>query len=429
MATLKATSISGTLSMGNNRISLGGNNFIENRSTLNHTGRAFSYPSGAGHITIQAWTGSTDIGALQLTEDYAFICNSADAGYAFAVFDTDLTHNTYDFSNTDNAEFVVLPTGSGTKIRSRLYANGGIDVSGGHIYLTGANSSSSVSSTTQIVFGTSNSNHVVISSNDDNLIINPSTSDTTGQIELHCGSDPYVSVSGTHVSLEGHNHDSSYLKLSGGTITSDINRDAGGSWISARDNCVIKTTRTSAQGNDWHPAVGVKTSSGFWSFGSVGGETLAFSYDTDYNYTHSNNTSNVLYVPNKSGTIAVDGDSQPADGGNSDTVDSCHAWEILKAINGNNIRSNFNNIWSRGAYQVNDPSTGTPAHWGVLYVSGTADAKSDGGTWNWQFFHSTNGRLYARQAINQGDWGSWNTIAFTSDVPSLSYSNGTLTIN
>lgn len=100
------------------------------------------------------------------------------------------------------------------------------------------------------------------------------------------------------------------IATSGGAITGIITRDAGGSWISARDNCVIKTTRTSSSGSDWHPVIGIKTSDGFWSFGSVGGETLCLSYDTDSNYNQSNNESAVIYFPTagRSGTIALTSD-------------------------------------------------------------------------------------------------------------------------
>lgn len=100
---------------------------------------------------------------------------------------------------------------------------------------------------------------------------------------------------------------SGYLPLSGGAMTGMITRDAGGSWISGRDNAIIKTTRTSSEGNDWHPAVAIKTSAGCWTFGSVGGETLVLSYDTDANYNASNNTSAVINFPSagSSGTLAL----------------------------------------------------------------------------------------------------------------------------
>lgn len=71
----------------------------------------------------------------------------------------------------------------GTKADNALPKAGG-NISG-HIYLTGANASSSTGSTSQIVFGTSSNNHVVISSNDNALVINPTTTTTTNQIVLY----------------------------------------------------------------------------------------------------------------------------------------------------------------------------------------------------------------------------------------------------
>lgn len=104
----------------------------------------------------------------------------------------------------------------------------------------------------------------------------------------------------------GHTH--SYLPLSGGTITGTIAYNSGGNWISARDHCAVKTTKTSGEGSDWHPVVGIKTSAGFWSFGSVGGETLCFSHDTDADYSASSNTNTRIDMPLKAGTIALTSD-------------------------------------------------------------------------------------------------------------------------
>lgn len=66
-----------------------------------------------------------------------------------------------------------------------FYVSGTSGFSGGHLYLTGAQGSSSVNNTTQIVFGTPSNNHVAISSNTSALIINPSTSGTDNQIVLY----------------------------------------------------------------------------------------------------------------------------------------------------------------------------------------------------------------------------------------------------
>ena len=55
----------------------------------------------------------------------------------------------------------------------------------GHLYLTGAQASSSTGNTSQIVFGTSTSNHVCISSNEDAIVINRSLTETNNQIVLY----------------------------------------------------------------------------------------------------------------------------------------------------------------------------------------------------------------------------------------------------
>ena len=69
-----------------------------------------------------------------------------------------------------------------TKLDTKLDKTGG-NISG-HIYLTGSKPSSSTGNTSQIVFGTSSTQHVVLSSNDNTLVINPTTTTTTNQIVL-----------------------------------------------------------------------------------------------------------------------------------------------------------------------------------------------------------------------------------------------------
>lgn len=70
---------------------------------------------------------------------------------------------------------------SGMEVR----INGDVEKTAGHIYLTGAKPASSTSNTTQIVFGTASDNHVAISSNNNAVVINPSTTETTSQIVLY----------------------------------------------------------------------------------------------------------------------------------------------------------------------------------------------------------------------------------------------------
>lgn len=54
-----------------------------------------------------------------------------------------------------------------------------------HLYLMGVNDNSSVSNTSQIVFGTPTKQHIALSSNNNAFIINPSTSDKNNQIILY----------------------------------------------------------------------------------------------------------------------------------------------------------------------------------------------------------------------------------------------------
>ena len=55
----------------------------------------------------------------------------------------------------------------------------------GHIYLAGADASSSTGNKTQLVFGTNTTNHIALSSNDKCLVLNPTTGTTTSQICLY----------------------------------------------------------------------------------------------------------------------------------------------------------------------------------------------------------------------------------------------------
>jgi hypothetical protein len=55
----------------------------------------------------------------------------------------------------------------------------------GHVYLTGANEGSSTANTSQLIFGTSNNNHIALSSNKGALVINPTAASTENQIVLY----------------------------------------------------------------------------------------------------------------------------------------------------------------------------------------------------------------------------------------------------
>ena len=106
-------------------------------------------------------------------------------------------------------------------------------------------------------------------------------------------------------SLPSHTHN--YLPLTGGTMTGIIKKYSGGPWISGRDNVIVMQTKTNSVGSSWNPVIGVKTQVGCWTMGSVGGEDLMLSYDTDTDYNSNKNNCSVIYFPSagSSGTLAL----------------------------------------------------------------------------------------------------------------------------
>lgn len=105
---------------------------------------------------------------------------------------------------------------------------------------------------------------------------------------------PLYTASEVGAAPASHSH--SYLPLAGGTVTGRINRGAGGSWISARNNVVV--FGTTAHSASYNPVVGQKTSKGSWTMGNLASdERLVFSYDTDTNFNAGTNSNNTTYLP------------------------------------------------------------------------------------------------------------------------------------
>lgn len=115
----------------------------------------------------------------------------------------------------------------------------------------------------------------------------------------------YAASSHTHTISNVTNLQSSLdskLSLSGGTITGQIKRNAGGNWIADRDYAAVFNTL--GGGNGYQPVVGQKTATGSWTVGNLGNnESLVFNYCTDANYKTGNNTSEPIYLPPQAGTI------------------------------------------------------------------------------------------------------------------------------
>lgn len=87
------------------------------------TGGGIVQPGGAAVRSIRTTDGGgRDVGIFYLSQDNAYIANSSDNCYTFAVFDTDLTT---DFSNPSNASFVVASNGGGCLIRGNTVIHSG----------------------------------------------------------------------------------------------------------------------------------------------------------------------------------------------------------------------------------------------------------------------------------------------------------------
>lgn len=108
----------------------------------------------------------------------------------------------------------------------------------------------------------------------------------------------------TNKKIEAHTtgHADQDLALSGGTMSGQITKSTGGSWIGDRDRAAIK----SGYAGDWSygAVAAMATKNGYWTIGNLGGEErLIFNYSTDSNYSAGKNETSQVYLPAQAGTI------------------------------------------------------------------------------------------------------------------------------
>lgn len=93
-----------------------------------------------------------------------------------------------------------------------------------------------------------------------------------------------------------------YLPLIGGTMSGQITKSTGGSWIGDRDRAAIKSSY--AGDSSYGAVAAMATKNGYWTMGNLGGnESLIFNYSTDANYNAGNNSTAQVYLPAQAGTI------------------------------------------------------------------------------------------------------------------------------
>ena len=98
------------------------------------------------------------------------------------------------------------------------------------------------------------------------------------------------------------NHTHAYLPLSGGTMSGQIKRNTGCSWINDRDSAIVYGP-SSGTDSGYHPVVGQKTPSGAWTIGTYGDERLIFDYTKDTDKKAGTNNAIQVYLPAQAGTI------------------------------------------------------------------------------------------------------------------------------
>ena len=100
-----------------------------------------------------------------------------------------------------------------------------------------------------------------------------------------------------------HNHDSVYLKLSGGTITGNISKNnTSVSWFQGRNAAPFRTIAASSPGdNQYVPCWSAKSYQGSWDCGPYTSNVLHLSYITDANYNSGSNVQTADF------TFATDG--------------------------------------------------------------------------------------------------------------------------
>lgn len=170
-------------------------------------------------------------------------------------------------------------------------------------------------------------------------------------------------------------HSHAYLPLGGGTISGQIKRDVGCSWIYDRDNAIVYGT-SSGTSTGYHPVIGQKTPSGAWTIGTYSDERLIFDYTTDANKTAGTNKATQVYLPAQDGTIITSATigSQNVASANGVTPE----WSCSVDLNS----SSWLAAWSSDGKKIKAMSTGTfakashthtKAQVGLSNVDNTAD--------------------------------------------------------
>ena len=201
------------------------------------------------------------------------------------------------------------------------------------------------------------------------------TKATTAGTADKANSVDWSKVQNKPTSYPPSSHSHAYLPLGGGTISGQIKRDVGCSWIYDRDNAIVYGT-SSGTSTGYHPVIGQKTPSGAWTIGTYSDERLIFDYTTDANKTAGTNKATQVYLPAQDGTIitsATIGSQNVASANGvtpewSGSVDlNSSSWLAAWSSDGKKIKAMSTGTFAKASH------THTKAQVGLSNVDNTAD--------------------------------------------------------
>lgn len=247
------------------------------------------------------------------------------------------------------------------------------------------------------------------------------------------------------IALSGHTHDDRYLKLSGGTMTGIIRAtNRGGSWISGRDHCLIRSDDKTSY-SYWSAILAIATVNGYWTLGHLGdgGERIGFNYDTDADYNAGRNNNHVIWLPTggAEGTLALTSDNV-ASATKLQTARSIwgHSFNGTADVNGTIYINNSNS--SEGAIRLNN-NVNSNARISAIdsqVIFNTDAAIRFGGTsWDWnqwaglKYNHSNktiylgiaDGSIFNANSAQVGGTLNFRAGVSTIQAPNINFGNTT----
>jgi hypothetical protein len=224
-------------------------------------------------------------------------------------------------------------------------------------------------------------------------------------------------TSSSTVSLGNHTH--SYLPLSGGTMTGQIQRTgSSSSWIAGRTNAMIRMNSISG----YSPFASIKTTNGSWDIGTYDNSSytddLIFSYCTDTNFSASTNsvTSQIRFY--EDGTILGNLSGNSTTATKLQTARTLTIGSTGKTFDGSgNVSWSLSEIGAAASSHTHSyiPLSGSTAITGVLRSNSELQTTSANafrtvcGNYGC-FIRNDGGSTYVLLTASGDQYGTWNSL-------------------